>query len=172
MRYDLAGDRQLPDLQSFPEGQREMFFGMEYGAGGKLYVLRGSRLDVVDAKGITARSYPLQGFGWATLELAADGRHAYVGNFFTGELAKLDLVSGDEVASVQTGMPKSLAGIAEFAGAPRTGGATAKRATNKRATKQRTAKKRTTGKRAVKKRSAAGRRAAARRRPRSARRRR
>jgi hypothetical protein len=116
MRYDLRNDRQLPDLQSYPEGQREMFFGMKYRADGKLCVLRGTRLDVVDASGATARSYTLEGFGWATLELSADDKFAYVGNFFSGEIAKIDLNTGAEVASVQTGVPKSLAGIAQYVG--------------------------------------------------------
>lgn len=116
MRYDLRNDRQLPDLQSFPEGQREMFFAMKHGADGRLYALRGTRIDVVAEDGSTARTYPLEGFGWATLELSADGRHAYAGNFFSGELAKIDLRTGAVIASVQTGVPKSLAGIAQFAG--------------------------------------------------------
>jgi sugar lactone lactonase YvrE len=117
MRYDLAGDRQLPDLQSFPEGQREMFFGMVYGPDGTLYVLRGARLDLVDEQGRTTRSIPLQGFGWATIAVSADGRSSYLGNFFTGELAKIDLASGEKLASAQTGGAKALAGVAEFTGA-------------------------------------------------------
>jgi hypothetical protein len=117
MRYDLRNDRQLPDLQSYPEGQREMFFALKYWTDGKLCALRGTRIDVVDDSGVTVRSYPLEGFGWATLELSYDGKFAYVGNFFTGELAKIDLGSGAEVASVHTGVAKSLAGIAQYVGA-------------------------------------------------------
>lgn len=116
MRYDLENDRQLPDLLSFPEGQREMFFSMAYGPGGQLYVLRGGRLDRLDEAGRTLRSYPLEGFGWATLALDGNGAHAYVGNFFTGELAKLSLESGEKLASRQTGGAKSLAGVALFEG--------------------------------------------------------
>lgn len=114
MRYDLRRDRQLPDLQSFPEGQREMFFGMEYGPDGNLYVLRGNRMDVIGKSGTTLRSIPLPGTGWATMALAADGRCAYVGNFFTGELGKIDLDSGARLATVQTGGARSLAGIAVY----------------------------------------------------------
>jgi hypothetical protein len=61
-------------------------------------------------------SYPLEGIGWATLELSADRVHAYVGNFFSGIIAKIDLRTGAEVGSVRTGVSKSLAGIAEFRG--------------------------------------------------------
>ena len=52
MRYDLIGDRQLPDLQSFappfPPGPPPMFFAMAYAADGTLYVLRGGAIHVVD----------------------------------------------------------------------------------------------------------------------------
>ncbi len=114
MRYDLANDRQLPDLIAFPEGQREMFFAMVYDRAGRLIVLRGARIDAVDTEGKTTKSWPLEGFGWATIELSHDGRHAYVGNFFNGEIAKLDLETGAKVASANVGQAKSLAGIAEF----------------------------------------------------------
>lgn len=112
MRYDLKHDRQLTDLQSFPDGQREMFFGMEYGPDGHLYVLRGGRMDIVARSGATIRSIPLPGTGWATMALAADGRCAFVGNFFTGELGKIDLDSGARLATTQTGGARSLVGLA------------------------------------------------------------
>jgi sugar lactone lactonase YvrE len=119
MRYDLEADRQLPDLQSFEppfRGPPEMFFAMAFGADGQLHVLRGGRIDVVDEEGCTMRSIPLEGFGWATIEMLADGRHALVGSFFTGEVAKVELTSGAKVGSIQTGAAKSLAGIAEYRG--------------------------------------------------------
>ncbi|MBK7250741.1 MAG: hypothetical protein IPI06_07675 [Gammaproteobacteria bacterium] len=118
MRYDLKHDRQLPDLQSFPDGQREMFFGLCPGPGGVLYALRGSRLDAIAATGTTVRTIPLPGSGWATIALAPDGRTACVGNFFTGELGRIDLDSGARLATVQTGAARSLAGLAIFAAVP------------------------------------------------------
>lgn len=120
MRYDLANDRQLPDLQSFKppfQGPPQMFFGMVYGQDGTLYVLRGARIDIVNEQGETTRSIPLEGFGWATIELSSDGKHAFLGSFFSGELIKVDLTTGAKVASAQTGGIKALAGIAEYAGA-------------------------------------------------------
>ncbi|MFZ9708599.1 MAG: hypothetical protein ACO3CV_03050 [Steroidobacteraceae bacterium] len=120
MRYDLRDDRQLPDLQSFsppfPPGPPPMFFGMAYGADGTLYVLRGGSIHIVDAAGSSVRQIPLEGFGWALLVLAADGRHALVSNFFTGEVARVELASGTKVNSLQTGAAKAVAGLAEFAG--------------------------------------------------------
>jgi hypothetical protein len=120
MRYDLAGDRQLPDLQSFappyPPGPPPMFFAMAYAADGTLYVLRGGAIHVVDAQGASLRQLPLEGVGWALITLQADGRHALVSNFFTGEVARIDLTTGAKTASLQTGCAKSVAGIAEYAG--------------------------------------------------------
>jgi hypothetical protein len=114
MRYDLESERQLPDLQCLPDGEREMFFAMDYGPQGRLYVSRGNRIDLVNPAGRTTVSYPLEGHGWATLKAAADGRHLYIGNFFSGQLAKLELESGEVVATADTGVERSLAGIAEF----------------------------------------------------------
>lgn len=120
MRYDLVEDRQLPDLQSFtppyPPGPPPMFFGMAFASDGTLYVLRGASLHVVDEAGQTTRQIPLEGFGWATLELCADGRHAFTSSFFSGEVAKIDLSTGAKIGSIATGAPKAVAGLAEFAG--------------------------------------------------------
>lgn len=119
MRYDLESARQLPDLQCIPEGEREMFFAMDYAPDGRLYVSRGTRVDLVAPDGRTMCCYPLEGHGWATLKTAADGRHLYVGNFFTGRIVKLELGTGEHVATADTGMPRSLAGIAQFTGRAR-----------------------------------------------------
>jgi len=120
MRYDLVNDRQLPDLQAvlppFPPGPPPMFFGMAYGKDGTVYVLRGASIHLVDGAGATTRQIPLEGFGWALIELAADGRHAFVSNFFTGEVAKIDLTSGTKVGSIATQAPKAVAGVTEYVG--------------------------------------------------------
>jgi sugar lactone lactonase YvrE len=165
MRYDLRNDRQLNDLQCFPEGEREMFFGVDYGPQGRLYVSRGSRIDVVDLRGRTTCCYPLDGEGWATLEPSADGRHLYVGNFFTGRLIKLSLECGEEVARADTGVLRSLAGIAEY---PGSGMRLVKRARRRKPARRRKAARKA---RPASKRTADLRRKAKRRRLRPARRR-
>jgi sugar lactone lactonase YvrE len=121
MQYDLANDRQLPDLQNiqppFPPGPPPMFFGMDYGPDGTLYVLRGGSVHVVDeATGATVRQIPLEGFGWAIMDISRDGRYAFAGSFFSGEVAKIDLLSGQKLGSIQTGAVKALAGIVEYQG--------------------------------------------------------
>ena len=115
MRYDLKNDRQLPDLVSYPEGQREMFFGVAFARDGSLLVSRGARIDALDpADGKVRRSYPLEGFGWATIAPSGDGRSILAGNFFSGELIRIDADSGVKLASVNVGVARSLAGIAEY----------------------------------------------------------
>jgi hypothetical protein len=120
MRYDLRADRQLPDLQQFappfPPGPPPMFFAMEYAPDGTLYVLRGGSLHVVDDAGQTTRQIALEGFGWATLDITADGRHAFVSSFFSGEVAKVDLTTGAKLGSIQTGAAKAVAGLVEYQG--------------------------------------------------------
>lgn len=120
MRYDLVNDVQLPDLQSFsppyPPGPPPMFFGMDYAPDGTLYVLRGGSIHVVNDSGETTRQLPLEGFGWATLDVGIGGKYAFVSNFFTGEIAKIDLASGAKLGSIQTGAVKSLAGLVEYQG--------------------------------------------------------
>jgi hypothetical protein len=120
MRYDLERDVQLPDLQSFsppyPPGPPPMFFAMDHGPDGTLYVLRGAAIHVVDDAGASTRQIPLEGFGWALIDVCAGGAAALVSNFFSGEVAKIDLASGAKLASVQTGAPKAVAGLVEFQG--------------------------------------------------------
>ncbi|MEZ5498733.1 MAG: hypothetical protein R3E77_04790 [Steroidobacteraceae bacterium] len=117
MRYDLERRSQLPDLQSFappyPPGPPPMFFGMAFGRDGTLFVLRGAALHTIDlATGATLRQLPLPDFGWATLALTAHEQSAVIANFMTGEIALLDLDSGQLGARAQTGAAKSLAGVA------------------------------------------------------------
>ena len=56
----------------------------------------------------------LPGPGWATLCLCNDGQHAIMGNFFNGQIGKFELASGQMIASAETEVERSVAGIAEF----------------------------------------------------------
>ncbi len=122
MRYDLTSDRQLPDLQSFtppyPPGPPPMFFAMQFDADGFLWVLRGGSIHRLDAEtGQTRAELPLEGFGWAVLEIALEAKdQAWVSNFFTGEVAKIDLATGAKLTSLQTGVTRAVAGLVEVPG--------------------------------------------------------
>jgi hypothetical protein len=65
------------------------------------------------------RTWRLPGFGWAVLDATREGL-AYVANWFSGEVVKLDLDSGAVLASTVIA-PKCIAGLAVYPGpaAPR-----------------------------------------------------
>lgn len=111
MHYDLVNARQLPDLQSFPDGQGQMYFDLTGLGDGRVLVSRGSRLDILNEKGEELGQIPLEGFGWSVVAAVPGGDIAYVANWFSGEVVKLDLQSGDISARV-TIAPKCIAGMA------------------------------------------------------------
>ncbi len=118
MRFDLQASRQRPDVLALPEeDRRAMCFAVGYSAGGQLLHVRGNAVEVLSEQGERLGETPLPGFGWATLCVCADGQHVLVGNFFTGECARVNLKSGAIAASVHVGVERSLAGIAEFSAA-------------------------------------------------------
>jgi hypothetical protein len=121
MQYDLASDRQLPDLAQFAGDPRvPMVLVMNANATGPLFISTANGFMTVDrASGALLRHYPLEGFGWAALNPAPDGRFAFVGNFFTGDVVKVRLEDGAVVARNNIGQKKSLSGVAQYAGRTR-----------------------------------------------------
>ena len=102
MRYDIVNGRQLPDVRTHPEGQAPtMYFDLDALAGGELLVSMGDRLERVAEDGELLRVYPLEGFGWSMVAVTVDDAYAYVGNWFTGKLVKLDLADGQVKATTQ-----------------------------------------------------------------------
>ena len=92
---------------SFPRGR-----GSREGEFSVLMVCMGNRVDALSEEGTLLRSYPLEGIGWSVID-AGSGRFAYVGNWFTGEVIKLDLASGDIVARTMVA-ERCMAGIAQY----------------------------------------------------------
>lgn len=115
MRYDLANDRQLPDLLAFPENSGKWFFDVAFDMDDRLLAVRGTSIDAIDIHGKVLRSYPLAQFGWASLSVPVTRTHVYVTNWFSGDIAKLDLRTGALLATANVGARKCLAGVAEFA---------------------------------------------------------
>lgn len=113
MRFDLQTGEQLADLQHYPDGQGQMFFDLTLGRDGTLLVCRGDRVEAMNLDGRLVRRYPLEGFGWSVIGTATAGL-AYVANWFSGEVARLDLVTGEVTASVSIA-PKCIAGLAQYA---------------------------------------------------------
>ncbi len=118
MRYDLETAKQLPDLKVLPPSQGgppAMFLDVAR-VGGKVVLPVGNKLAIIDEQtGADIASYPLPGFGWAVITPSFDGQFAYVGNWFTGDVAKISLNDGAVAAQTKIA-PKCISGIAQFAG--------------------------------------------------------
>lgn len=125
MQFDLRRGRQLTDLRTAAD-RTMMHFDLSLTPEGLLMVAMGNRVDAMTQDGVWLRNYRLPGFGWALIE-ARSGSHAYVGNWFSGELRKLDLDTGETVASVQVA-EKCMAGIAEYLPGPGLGATKARSA--------------------------------------------
>lgn len=115
-QYDLVARRQLPNVLDLDEKSGRFFFDVAFDRDGRLLVVTGRGVEALDLQGRSLRSYPLPGFGWASMSPPATGNHVFVTNFFSGEIAKLDLGSGQLLAKAETGVKRSLSGAAEFAG--------------------------------------------------------
>ncbi len=113
MAYDLANDQQLPDLKAYPENTGNMVFDLDMTMDDKVLIAMGGRLDVFDHNGNEIVSYPLEGFGWSIVATIHDGEHVIVGNWFSGEIIKYHMKSGEIVARTKVG-EKTIAGIAEY----------------------------------------------------------
>jgi hypothetical protein len=114
--YDLENDRQLPNLVAHPDNSGHFFFDLSLDKAGRLLVVAGARIEAYDLAGKLLQTYPLAGFGWASMSEPVTATHVFATNFFSGEIVKMDLGSGKLLASAQTGINKSLSGAAEFAG--------------------------------------------------------
>ena len=112
-RWDLVEARQLPNVVDAAENQGKFYFDLAFDAGQRLLVVAGTRIDAFDLTGKLLRSYPLPRFGWASMSTPV-ANHVYVSNFFTGDVARLDLATGEVGPIVNTGVLKSVSGVAEF----------------------------------------------------------
>lgn len=120
MRYDVAADRQLDDLVTYPGGDeyvRKWTTGVDYLDDGTLLLLRGSFIDFIGQDGNSQRTIELDAYGYAMITISSDQRHVFVTNIFTGVMSKVELDSGRIAGQVDTGVAapqRSLAGVAEY----------------------------------------------------------
>ncbi len=115
MRYDLADDRQLPDLHRYEEDGRPKCFDMAIDGDGNVVICMGTRIDIIESSGKVLESVSLPGDvrGWSVICADQDPRYMYVANWFTGVLIKLELSTGEVLAETQI-EPKCVAGLAQF----------------------------------------------------------
>lgn len=112
--FDLLTSRPLANIADFADNTGKFFFDVAFDSQGRLLVVRGTGVDALDMQGKVLQRYPLQGFGWASMSRPVTANHVYVTNFFSGDIAKLDLASGAVLATANTGIKKSLSGAAEM----------------------------------------------------------
>ena len=119
-QYDILNNNQLDDLITYEPDSGNMVIAIAFSNTGDFYSIKanfreGFSLCHHDLEsGSILDEKVLPGPGWATLCLCKDGSHAVLGNFFNGQIGKFDLSSGEMVASAETDVERSVAGIAEF----------------------------------------------------------
>lgn len=122
MRYNVVDDYQMPDLMTYPGDDlrdRNWAIAPKYLPDGRLLLIRGATIDVLNQEGKVIHTYDLKDYGWAEITPCSDRKHFLTANIFTGVAAKVDMDSGNIVGSIDTGYKaprRSLAGIAEFPG--------------------------------------------------------
>jgi hypothetical protein len=120
-RYDLVNDKPLPNLVTYPPESGDMVLTIMYLPDGRLAHVKanfkqGFFLQTLNDKGEVLRQYALPGPGWASLGQSIEQDIVLLGNFFTGTVAKFSLASGEIVAKAETGVQRSLAGVAQYPG--------------------------------------------------------
>lgn len=120
-RYDVVADRQLPDLVTLSKESGALALIAQHRPDGTLLFIkavgRGTfKLAHLQADGTETREWDLPGPGWATIAETGDPGVILLGNFFTGQLIRFELETGRILAEVNTGVQRSLAGIAQYQG--------------------------------------------------------
>lgn len=116
MRFDIANNKQLPDLMVLPQEAREFVFCLGKCADGTVLATRGAKFEHIDLSGKVLQTYPLEGPGWATIKESLDRKHVWVTSFFNGTVLKFEKGSGKVVGSFSVPAQRALAGIAEYPG--------------------------------------------------------
>ena len=112
MRWNVAARSSLPDLITAADNSGRFFFDLAFDGAGRLLVVTGLGVDALDAtSGAVLRRYPLGSFGWASMSPPVKDA-VYLSNFFSGEIARLNLQSGAITARADTGTKKSASGVA------------------------------------------------------------
>ncbi|MEJ2137876.1 MAG: hypothetical protein P8Y61_00240 [Gammaproteobacteria bacterium] len=125
MRYDIVNDRQMEDLDYFPdtdpndEADKRCFIAPTYMADGRLLCTGSDGLRLYGENGKVLKTFALPGYGWAQCCPDADSNFALAANIWNGLAARVNLLSGKLEQTVDSGFTapfRSLAGIAAFSG--------------------------------------------------------
>ncbi len=121
-RYDLDADQQLADLISYTADSGDLVISTLLQADGTLLHMKanfriGSAVQTLNIDGSVIQTYELPpARGWAGIGTSIEDSTAFVCNFFTGSFIKLSLATGETLATAETGVQGSLAGIAQYPG--------------------------------------------------------
>jgi hypothetical protein len=95
-RFDVCGNRQLPDFAANLPGQT--CYALRLRVNGEIIVACSNQAVRVDATGAVIQTYPVSNYPGATLFFAAnldpDGTSFWTGDLFTGNIYKIDIASG------------------------------------------------------------------------------
>jgi len=118
MQYDVANDKQLPDLlNGDTPGAPPMILFLTQLPDTRLVLATGRSFLLVDQNnGAILDEITMDDAGWAAIAPSIDDGHMLAGNFFTGEFVKLNVTTGKVVARGNIGVRESLSGIAQFPG--------------------------------------------------------
>ncbi len=118
MQFDLESGMQLDDLMTLPAGAGggppPMMFDVKR-MNDKLVMPLGTKLTVLTESGDVVTEALLEGFGWALAAPGVDQTYAYAANWFTGDVVKVSLETGEVLARV-TIAPSTLSGLIQFHG--------------------------------------------------------
>lgn len=118
MQYDLANDKQLPDLKVFDDHEEIfMVLTMMPMVDGSLLISTGNGMVTLDQNtGEIIKYYDMDSGGWAACAPTADGENIIVGNFFSGQVVLVSVETGEVVQSDFIGQNNSLSGVAQYPG--------------------------------------------------------
>jgi hypothetical protein len=118
MQYDLVNDTQMADLAVFsPDDGVPMVLVMTAFPDGRLLISTNLGFIVLDPdSGEVLDNRQLGGMGWAALAPSLDNEHVIVGNFFSGDVVKYSMTSGEIIARNNIGQKNSLSGVVQFPG--------------------------------------------------------
>ena len=119
-QYDIINNQQMDDLITFEPDSGNLVIAISYAPNGDFYSIKanfreGFALCQHDPySGEIIKEKILPGPGWASLCLSSDNETAVIGNFFNGQIGKFVIDTGEIIATAETNVERSLAGIAEF----------------------------------------------------------
>jgi cytochrome b561 len=112
-RYDIEKREQLAPLY-VRKDPPAMVFGVAAAPNDYLLVMTGAAMRCLNRAGEVVRDYALPaGRGWSFVRLSRDEKSAWVGDFFVGQIARIDLSNGAVLQHKSFDLPFSLTAIVE-----------------------------------------------------------